>query len=61
MPDDEMTPISGHSKSNFGGWGATLVDSLDTLWIMGLSDELEEAIDAAAKISFETSSLKEVK
>ncbi|KAI1254745.1 hypothetical protein MGN70_003760 [Eutypa lata] len=55
-----MTPITGHSKDNFGGWGATLVDSLDTLWIMGLSEELEEAIDAATRISFEASSLKEV-
>ena len=61
LPHDEMTPITGHSKDNFGGWGATLVDSLDTLWIMGLSEELEEAIDAATRISFEASSLKEVK
>jgi len=29
-------------RDRFGGWGATLVDSLDTLWIMGMMEEFEE-------------------
>ena len=50
---DEVTPISGEPKTTFGGWGATLVDSLDTLWIMGVRDEFETAVDAVARnISF---------
>jgi mannosyl-oligosaccharide alpha-1,2-mannosidase len=42
---DEVAPLSGEHKNGFGGWGATLVDSLDTLWIMGLEKEFELAID----------------
>ncbi|KAK7979649.1 hypothetical protein PG989_012106 [Apiospora arundinis] len=58
---DELTPLSGASRNPFGGWGATLVDSLDTLWIMGLHEEFNKAADAAvANISFETSSLGEI-
>ncbi|RMZ69410.1 alpha-mannosidase IC [Pyrenophora seminiperda CCB06] len=49
---DELAPISGGSKNTFGGWGATLVDSLDTLWIMDLKEEFAEAVDAAVGIDF---------
>ncbi|GAO13440.1 uncharacterized protein UV8b_00574 [Ustilaginoidea virens] len=45
---DEVTPVTGNGKDPFGGWGATLVDSLDTLWIMGLKDEFDEAVSAVA-------------
>ncbi|KAL7628633.1 hypothetical protein AAE478_000148 [Parahypoxylon ruwenzoriense] len=57
---DELAPISGKSKDVFGGWGATLVDSLDTLWIMSLRDEFEQAVTAAVDINFESSSLSSV-
>ncbi|KAL2022383.1 hypothetical protein VTK56DRAFT_5450 [Thermocarpiscus australiensis] len=50
---DELTPVSGGRREVFGGWGATLVDSLDTLWIMGLRDEFDEAVAAASTINFE--------
>ncbi|KAH6641130.1 glycoside hydrolase [Chaetomium tenue] len=49
---DELTPVSGGRHNPFGGWGATLVDSLDTLWIMGLKEEFEHAVAAASKINF---------
>jgi mannosyl-oligosaccharide alpha-1,2-mannosidase len=49
---DELTPIGGEFRNTFGGWGATLVDSLDTLWIMGLKSEFAEAVDAAVTIDF---------
>lgn len=48
---DEIHPISGKPfnsspkkflKSPFNGWGATIVDNLDTLLIMGLLDEYKE-------------------
>ncbi|KAK2808030.1 hypothetical protein FQN50_005112 [Emmonsiellopsis sp. PD_5] len=52
---DELGPINGERKSTFGGWGATLVDSLDTLWLMGLKDEFEEAVAAIKDIDFSTS------
>ncbi|KAJ9647056.1 hypothetical protein H2199_002042 [Coniosporium tulheliwenetii] len=52
---DELSPVSGGHKDPFGGWGATLVDSLDTLWIMGMKDEFEDAVKAVGKIEFTTS------
>jgi len=52
---DELSPVSGGSRNPFAGWGATLVDSLDTLWIMGLKAEFEEAAQAVEKIDFTTS------
>ncbi|KEY70824.1 hypothetical protein S7711_08524 [Stachybotrys chartarum IBT 7711] len=41
---DELTPVTGRGKDPFGGWAATLVDSLDTLWIMGFRREFHEAL-----------------
>lgn len=52
---DELAPVSGGARDTFGGWAATLVDALDTLWIMGLQDEYAEAATAAVKIDFSTS------
>lgn len=52
---DEVKPVSGGGQNSFNGWGATLVDSLDTLWIMGMKDEFEDAVNATAYIDFTTS------
>ncbi|TGJ87411.1 hypothetical protein E0Z10_g1329 [Xylaria hypoxylon] len=49
---DALMPISGGFRDQFSGWSATLVDSLDTLWILGLRDEFDEAVSAVAKIDF---------
>ncbi|KAL6850678.1 hypothetical protein ACO1O0_007802 [Amphichorda felina] len=49
---DELAPISGHGKDNFGGWAATLVDTLDTLWMMDLKAEFYEASAAVTAIDF---------
>ena len=57
---DELKPITGTGDKSFGGWGATLVDSLDTLWIMGLKDEFFEAVEAVAMVDFGESELKSV-
>ncbi|EGZ69757.1 seven-hairpin glycosidase [Neurospora tetrasperma FGSC 2509] len=51
---DALLPISGGYKDQFSGWAATLIDSLDTLWIMGLRREFDEAVDAVADIDFGT-------
>jgi mannosyl-oligosaccharide alpha-1,2-mannosidase len=48
----ELAPILGGSRDSFGSWGATLVDSLDTLFMMGMVDEFDEAVDAALQIDF---------
>jgi len=53
---DELTPLSGGKKNPFGGLGATLVDALDTLWIMDLKAEFYEAVQAVATIDFMSTS-----
>ena len=53
---DELSPLDGGSTQAFGGWAATLVDTLDTLWIMGMKEEFEEAVDAAKDIDFNSTS-----
>lgn len=40
---DELQPQTKNGVNSFGGLGATLVDSLDTLYIMGLKDEFQKA------------------
>lgn len=57
---DELAPVSGESHNGFGGWGATLVDSLDTLWIMGLEKEFGAAVSALKKIDFTSTPLDEL-
>ena len=50
---DEVRPLSKRGTDNFGGMGATLVDSLDTLWVMGMHTEFEEAREwVAEKLTF---------
>lgn len=51
---DELSPVSRYYRDPFAGWGATLVDALDTLWIMGLEEEFLEAVEAVGKIDFTT-------
>ena len=48
---DELTPITGEGKDTFGGWAATMIDALDTLWIMGLKEDFYEAVEAVATVS----------
>ncbi|KAB2613254.1 mannosyl-oligosaccharide 1,2-alpha-mannosidase MNS1-like [Pyrus ussuriensis x Pyrus communis] len=40
---DELQPQSKNGVNSFGGLGATLVDSLDTLYIMGLHEQFQKA------------------
>jgi mannosyl-oligosaccharide alpha-1,2-mannosidase len=57
---DEVAPLSGRSLDPFGGWAATLVDALDTLWIMDMHDEFQKAVDAIEAIDFSTCALDEI-
>lgn len=45
---DELRPIS-RSYSEWFGLGLTLIDALDTMWILGLKQEFEEAREWIAK------------
>lgn len=55
---NELKPMShrGHSASIFGNtaFGATIVDGLDTLYIMGLTEEFKKGRDwIATSLTFE--------
>ncbi|KAK9430716.1 glycoside hydrolase [Lipomyces doorenjongii] len=49
---DEIRPVTNGYADPFGGWGASIVDALDSLQIMGLSSELEVAKKFVASIDF---------
>ncbi|KAI1002026.1 hypothetical protein K3495_g6177 [Podosphaera aphanis] len=55
---DEVTPLTGTYRDTFGGWAATLVDSLDALWIMGMEKDFEAAVLAVRDIDFSTTDQK---
>ncbi|OXV09992.1 hypothetical protein Egran_02245 [Elaphomyces granulatus] len=60
MGHDEIRPVTGGFHDPFAGWGATLVDALDTLWIMDLKEEFAEAVDEVRKIDFTTSERSDI-
>lgn len=39
---DELKPRTGNRNDNWGGFGFTLLDALDTLWVMDLQDEFQQ-------------------
>lgn len=51
---DEVAPISGAYRTSFGGWGATLIDTMDTLWIMDLKADFDLCVDAVKHVDFTT-------
>jgi Glycosyl hydrolase family 47 len=56
MGDDEYHPIArkGSNLTKAGGIGYTVVDSIDTILIMGLDEEYERARDwVVNKLTFE--------
>lgn len=54
MGYDELKPQSRIGENTFGGLGATAVDSLDTLWMLGLKQEFGRARAwVADKLSFD--------
>jgi mannosyl-oligosaccharide alpha-1,2-mannosidase len=57
---DELSPVSGEYRDPFAGWAATLVDSLDTLFIMGLEEEFEDAVKAVGTIDFTTAKRQDI-
>ncbi|KAK4697695.1 hypothetical protein P7C71_g404, partial [Lecanoromycetidae sp. Uapishka_2] len=57
---DELSPLDGKSTQSFSGWAATLVDTLDTLWIMGMKKDFEEAVHACRGIDFSTTTEDEI-
>lgn len=54
LPADELKPMTGKPHNNFNGWGVTMYDSLDTMWIMGLTEYFDEAVEVIAKADYIT-------
>ncbi|CAO3650173.1 unnamed protein product [Cunninghamella blakesleeana] len=50
---DENRPVTNEPLNTRNGWGATIVDALDTLYIMGLEKEFEQAKQYVAKINWD--------
>ncbi|KAI9487146.1 MAG: glycoside hydrolase, partial [Benjaminiella poitrasii] len=49
---DENKPASNVPRNTRNGWGATIIDSLDTLFIMDLCEEFKEAQKFVSSISW---------
>jgi mannosyl-oligosaccharide alpha-1,2-mannosidase len=57
---DELMPLSGGGKNYFGGWAATLIDSLDTLWIMDKRTDFDQAVANIGDIDFSSTGDEEL-
>ena len=51
---DQLSRLFGR---RFNGWSVTLLDSMDTMWIMGLHDEFDNALRVVAAQNFTSSSV----
>lgn len=49
---DELAPLTGTPRKSLAGWGAQLIDALDTLWIMDIKDEFYLAVREVATIDW---------
>lgn len=49
---DEVRPVSKSASNPFAGWGATIIDSLETLLVMGLQDEYNECREHVNRLDF---------
>ena len=47
--EDDLLPLSKTSRSTEYGMAMTMIDSLDTLWLVGLQEEFDEARNWIAK------------
>lgn len=57
FPHDELTPVSLHGKDTFGGWAATMVDALDTLYIMGFHEDFDAMLPSVGAIDWSDTEL----
>ncbi|KAI0346608.1 glycoside hydrolase family 47 protein [Trametopsis cervina] len=52
---DDLTPVTKSFTDSRNGWGATIVDALTTLYIMGETDLFEEAVNFTNHIDYNIS------
>ncbi|KAJ5263559.1 mannosyl-oligosaccharide alpha-1-2-mannosidase 1B [Penicillium angulare] len=51
-PKDDLLPITHNGTNDLFGWGASVVDGIDTAVVMGLTDIVEEQLKHIAAIDF---------
>ncbi|KAF7305092.1 alpha-1,2-Mannosidase [Mycena kentingensis (nom. inval.)] len=56
---DDLQPISQTFNDGRNGWGATVVDSMSTMHIMGLDDFFNEAVNFSSTINFSESNTED--
>ncbi|KAJ6480917.1 glycoside hydrolase family 47 protein [Mycena sanguinolenta] len=49
---DELLPVSEGVMDDLGGWGASLVDAMGTMVVMGLDDLFVEAVNFTSTVDF---------
>ncbi|KAJ1304572.1 hypothetical protein OPQ81_005714 [Rhizoctonia solani] len=52
---DSLAPLSKRYVDDRNGWGATIVDAMSTMKVMGLDDLFGEAVEFSSKIDFSRS------
>ncbi|RDB30027.1 putative mannosyl-oligosaccharide alpha-1,2-mannosidase 1B [Hypsizygus marmoreus] len=52
---DDLSPLSKGFSDDRNGWGATIVDAMSTMHIMGLDDLFAEGVEFSSKIDFSKS------
>ncbi|KAK7418238.1 hypothetical protein QQX98_004022 [Neonectria punicea] len=52
---DELKPLSMEGQDTFGGWAASMIDALDTLWLMDMKSEFYDAVDYVASLDWNNS------
>ncbi|KAH8905752.1 glycoside hydrolase family 47 protein [Coniochaeta sp. PMI_546] len=57
---DELLPVSGGWRNTLGGWGVTMIDALDTLYIMGLQDEFNLAAETIAQLDWANTTYRDI-
>ncbi|KAF7977590.1 hypothetical protein HWV62_3186 [Athelia sp. TMB] len=50
---DEIKPVTGVPVTNFNGWGVSIVDAMDTIFIMNLHDEFKRALSFVEKATWD--------
>ncbi|KAK9459070.1 glycosyl hydrolase family 47-domain-containing protein [Lipomyces oligophaga] len=54
---DELLPVTAGFSDTFGGWGASIIDTIDTLIIMDLTSELDQVKTFLESLDFSKMSL----
>ncbi|KAJ5735533.1 mannosyl-oligosaccharide alpha-1-2-mannosidase 1B [Penicillium malachiteum] len=52
FPKDDLLPITHNGTNDLFGWGATVVDGIDTAIVMGLTDIVEQQLKHIASVDF---------